>query len=582
MSDRVTLLVDNNSDDEILPVRAQKKNLVSGAVPPAGGVEALERLFVTGSYAGRDLNIPPGNPARPEGATADNSHSDAEMNDPAIRLLLVEDHTAYAVLLEEELEESPFGSFSITHARRLAEALGHLQRQRFDAVLLDLGLPDSQGLKTLETIRHIMPREVPVVVLTGVRDEALRIKALQEGADDYLIKGASTESVSARSVRYAIERKRANETVLAYEQRLNLAVDAARIGIFDWNVQTGKITWSHHHAALCGLEPDQFCGTCDDFQRCVHPDDLTGTIKKIEQSLADGEEYRHDYRVVWPDGSEHWIAARGRVFNDRQGRPVRMLGTIVEITQRKAAEESARVREAEMAHLSRISMVGQMASGVAHELGQPLGAILNYATACREHIRSHKDLPASALKAIDGVLNEARRAGAIISSMRSFVRKQQPVRIPLDINDLVRESVGMMEFELRQQGIHPRLLLTAGLPMVLGDAVQIEQVLVNLLLNALQAIGESTSPRNRLTVNTALHDEGRSVQVCIIDTGTGICPEKMGRLFEPFYTTKAKGLGMGLNICRSIIESEGGRLSAALNPDRGMRFSFTVPVAGTG
>jgi PAS domain S-box-containing protein len=477
------------------------------------------------------------------------------------------------------LEESPFGPFSITHARRLAEALGHLQGQRFDAVLLDLGLPDSQGLKTLETIRNVKPREVSVVVVTEMGDEALRIKALQEGADDYLIKGASTDGARARSVRYAIERKRANETVLAFEQRLDLAVDAARIGIFDWNVQTGRITWSHHHAELFGLGPDQFSGTCEDFQRCVHPDDLTETIERIQQSFADGEEYHHDFRVVWPDGSEHWIAGRGRVFNDRQGRPLHLLGTIVDITQRKAAEESARVREAEMARLSRISTMGQMASGIAHELGQPLGAIANYATACHMYLQSHKDLPGGALKAIEGVLNAAHRAGAIVSNMRSFVRKQQPVSIPLDINELVRESVGMMEFELREQGIHPRLLLTAGLPMVLGDAVQIEQVLVNLLLNAVQAIGESTSRCKRLTVNTALQDEGRSVEVCVIDTGAGIRPEKMGRLFEPFYTTKAKGLGMGLNICRAIIESEGGRLSAALNPGRGMRFSFTVPVA---
>jgi len=510
---------------------------------------------------------------------AGSSNADTTMDGDFIHILLVEDNTADAVLLEEELEESPFGPFSITHARRLADALGHLQGQRFDAVLLNLGLPDSQGLKTLETIRNVKPREVTVVVVTGMDEEALRIKALQQGADDYLIKGVSTDSVRAQSVRYAIERKRANETVLAYEQLLSLAVDAARIGIFDWNVQTGKITWSHHHAALFGLGPDQFGGTCDDFQRCVHPDDLKGTIDKIQQSLADGKEYCHDYRVVWPDGSEHWIAGRGRVFNDPQGRPLHMIGAIADISQRKSAEESARVREAEMARLSRISTMGQMASGMAHELSQPLGAILNYATACLEHIQSGDESPEHALTAIRGVLNETRRAGAIIGSMRSFIRKGRPSSVPLNINELVRESVAMLEFELRNQGVHPRLLLAGGLPNVLGDAVQIEQVLVNLLLNALEAISDSTSLPNGLIVNTGLHDKGRSVQVSVIDTGTGISPEKMGRLFEPFYTTKAKGLGMGLNICRSIIESEGGRLTAAPNPDRGMRFSFTVPVA---
>lgn len=501
-------------------------------------------------------------------------------NDAAIQLLLVEDNPADAVLLEEELAESPFGPFAITHTKRLAEALGHLRVQRFDAVVLDLGLPDSQGLKTLKKIQTVKPREVPVVVVTGMDEEALRIKAMQAGADDYLVKGTLTDSARARSIRYAIERKRTNEAVLEYEKRLSLAVDAAQIGIFDWKVQSGKITWSHHYAALFGLGPDQFGGTCDDFQQCVHPDDREATFDEIKRSFADGEEFGHDFRVVWPDGSEHWIAARGRVFDDHQGQPVRMIGTIVDISQRKAAEESARVREAELARLSRISTLGQMASGIAHELGQPLGAISNYATACREHLQSRGDVPASALSAIDGVLNETRRAAAIIGNMRSFIRKRQPTRVSLDVNDLVRESVAMMDFELRHQGIRPCLQLTADLPEVLGDAVQIQQVLVNLLLNAVEAIGESKSNSNRLTINTVLHDQGRSVQVCIIDTGIGICPEQMKRLFEPFFTTKPQGLGMGLNICRSIIESEGGQLTAAPNPDRGMRLSFTVPVAG--
>jgi C4-dicarboxylate-specific signal transduction histidine kinase len=176
-------------------------------------------------------------------------------------------------------------------------------------------------------------------------------------------------------------------------------------------------------------------------------------------------------------------------------------------------------------------------------------------------------------------MNETRRAGKIISRMRSFVRKQQPQCVPLDINKLVREAVSMMEFELRHQRIRAHLELADNLPKVLGDAVQIEQVLVNLLLNAVEAMGESISPRDGLTIQTALHDEGHSVQVRVVDTGSGISPENMVRLFEPFFTTKSKGTGMGLNISRSIVESQGGRLSGARNPERGMRFCFTVLVA---
>jgi PAS domain S-box-containing protein len=500
------------------------------------------------------------------------------MTDTAIQILLVEDNAADAALLTTELSQSPFGPFSVTHVKRLQQALFQLQEHRYDAVLLDLGLPDSQGLATLEQIQRQKRREVPIVVLTGLADEAIGVRALRNGAEDYLVKGGSTDSMRARSVRYAIERRRAAEAMAASEQRLALAVDAAQMGIFDRDLVTGKLAWSHHHARLFGMTPEEFGGTFEAFVACLHPDDRAGTIAKLERSLASSEDYHHEYRVVWADGSEHWIESRGRVFDDEQGRPARTMGTVVDITQRKAAEEAARTRDAELAHLSRVSTMGQMASGLAHELNQPLAAILNYASVSLRQIESKQGSSAAALTAVQEVMNETRRAGAIISRMRSFVRKQLPQTIPLDINELVRESVGMLEFELRHQRLRPCLELTPNLPRVLGDAVQIEQVLVNLLFNALESVGGARSERDALTARTAPHDDGQSVQVSIIDTGPGISPASMARLFEPFFTTKPKGMGMGLNISRSIIESLGGRLTAAPNPGRGMCFSFTVPV----
>jgi C4-dicarboxylate-specific signal transduction histidine kinase len=211
-------------------------------------------------------------------------------------------------------------------------------------------------------------------------------------------------------------------------------------------------------------------------------------------------------------------------------------------------------------------------------LNQPLGAILNYAGACLEQAESRRELPPSMLTALREIMNESRRAGAIISRLRSFVRKQSPRGVPLDVNELVEESINLLGFELHHQGIRPRLLLTEPLPKVVADPIHIEQVLVNLMYNALEAMEESGKSGSGVTVQTALAPGG-AVEVSIIDNGPGVAPDRMPRLFEAFFTTKPKGLGMGLNISRTIIESHGGRLEAAANPGGGMKFSFTLPLA---
>ena len=312
----------------------------------------------------------------------------------------------------------------------------------------------------------------------------------------------------------------------------------------------------------------------------THPDDLEADVASFERVLAgeiDG--YTLEKRFIRKEGQFVDTVISVKCIR-REDRTVdHLIALLQDVTQLKAAERASRNRGSEMAHLSRISTMGQMASGLAHELNQPLSAILNYASVCLEHLESQDPPPATALTAMNELMNETRRAGAIISRMRSFVRKQQPHSVLLDINELVRESVGMMEFELRHRQIRPQVDLASNLPNVLGDPIQIKQVLVNLLLNALEAMGESEPSLNRLTVQTALGDDGHDVQVCINDTGCGMPGENLDRLFEPFFTTKAKGLGMGLNISRSIVESLGGRLIAARNPDRGMRFCFTVPIA---
>jgi C4-dicarboxylate-specific signal transduction histidine kinase len=366
-----------------------------------------------------------------------------------IKILLVEDSAAYAVLLGKEFADSSIASFEMTHARRLDEALSLMQVQPFHAVLLDLELPDSHGVATLTRLQKANASNIPVVVVTAIEDEPLRVQALRAGADDYLVKGMLTSDVRARSVRYAIERK--------------------------------------------------------------------------------------------------------------------------------ASQRAARVRETEFAHLSRVATMGQMASGLAHELNQPLAASLNYAAACLMQAESVAGFPAAVAAGLKEVVKEIRRAGAIISRMRSFMDNQEPHRVALNLNDLVHESIKMMSFKLQPHRVRPQLELADHLPEVRGDPVQIEQVLVNLLFNGIESMAGRAPSDCSLVIRTEIDANAAMVQVSIQDRGIGILPANLPRLFEPFFSTKPKGLGMGLNISRSIIESLGGQLWADPNPDRGMQFCFTVP-----
>jgi two-component system sensor histidine kinase TtrS len=247
----------------------------------------------------------------------------------------------------------------------------------------------------------------------------------------------------------------------------------------------------------------------------------------------------------------------------------------LDITERKQAEDRARQWQEQLTHASRLNTMGEMAAGIAHELNQPLATIMNYAEACTLAIQGGKASNDKLLDNLEEVVGQAGRAGEIIRRLRSFVRRQEPHRSSVDVNNAVREVVHFVESEAHLSGVQIRLDLATKKPRVLGDPIEIQQVILNLLRNALEAMDESRDGKRVLTVRTSSAENG-AVEVSISDTGRGIPAEAMGRLFEPFQTTKPDGLGLGLAISRSIIEAHGGHLTATHNPDRGMTFRFTL------
>ena len=371
------------------------------------------------------------------------------------------------------------------------------------------------------------------------------------------------------------DRKLAQDATSHAEYRLQKAAEAAKIGFWDWDLNTGKMSRT---ILPSGSGSPQSGEKATDIKAAnIHPEDLEILKQKLNEALVAGTEYINEFWSDSSDGTVRWVEGRGQAIYDERGNATRTMGIVIDISEQKKIEESNRLREAELTHLSRISTMGNMASGLAHELNQPLGAILNYTGVCVNLARTQPVQMGKVLTALEEVANETRRAGAIIARIRSFASKHLPVSDAIDLNDLANKSVAMLDFELRHHNVNVRSRLEAAIPMVLADSIHIQQVIVNLIYNAMQAMSEMPIARRSLAIETKLVDT-ETVEFSVIDSGPGIPPENMARLFEPFFTTKTQGMGMGLNISRSIVESHAGRLFATANPSGGMKFTFRLPV----
>jgi signal transduction histidine kinase len=248
-----------------------------------------------------------------------------------------------------------------------------------------------------------------------------------------------------------------------------------------------------------------------------------------------------------------------------------------EAFERRRAEEQARKHEAALAHVARVSMMGEMAAQMAHELNQPLSAIVSYARGCTRRMQSGAERPAEILDVLDQISAQAVRASEIIKRLRAFVRKGEPKRERVQLNDLVRNALRFAEVEAKDYGVTVRFEPAPKVPPVKADAIQLEQVVLNLVRNGFEAMRKADGSNREIEIHTAI-DDNAWVRCAVRDTGVGIPADIADTLFEPFATTKSDGLGMGLSISRSIIESHGGRLWATPNPGSGTTFQFTLPI----
>jgi two-component system sensor kinase FixL len=313
-----------------------------------------------------------------------------------------------------------------------------------------------------------------------------------------------------------------------------------------------------------------------DWLEAVHPDDRP----RIQEAHIDKHQRGHldvEYRIVRPDGAIRWIWDRGFPVRDETGFVYRIAGLAEDITARKLAEDQLRRQQVDLARMSRLSLAVELASNLAHELNQPLAAIVAYTQACLTLLRQGRADPRELLGTFEEVMNQGMRASEIIRHLRELVRRHAAMQTPLDINVLIRAVIHYAQLELRQARIDLRLELAESLPKALADDLQVQLVALYLIRNAIEAMQETPEGSRHLTVRTGLSNTDWLL-VTVHDTGHGFSPEAAERLFQPFFTTKPGGMGLGLSVSRSIIEAQGGQLWAVPNPEGGVSFYFTLPV----
>jgi PAS domain S-box-containing protein len=370
------------------------------------------------------------------------------------------------------------------------------------------------------------------------------------------------------------DRKRAEEELRRSEAKLVEAQRVSRTGSFVWNVASGERIGSKEFFRILGYD-DPRSVTFEMVLQRAHPEDRALVERAIGRASRYGKDLDYEHRLLMPDGSVKYVHVVAHAARDQADR-LEYIGAVVDVTATKEAEEKLLRAQAELAHVTRVTTLGELTASIAHEVNQPLTAVVANAQAGLRWLnRDAPDLDA-VRRSVRCVVNDGIRASEVVQRVRTLVNKSDIEKAPIDIDHVVTEVIALIQRELINNRISLRTELAPSLPRILGDRVQLQQVIINLMMNGIEAM-QSITDRPRVLMIQSAQDETHRVHVSVTDCGVGISAENANRLFNAFFTTKSNGMGMGLSICRSIIEAHGGRLSVSPNEGPGATFQFVLP-----